>query len=154
MANRDPIVAIIGSRTWTDLNRVRTYTQRIATKYPGATIISGGCHGPDKAAEETADQHGLGIISLRPVDANPRYYCELVHNDRARYLLGQTALDYIALLLEGDQPSYAAVCKHRNTIIVQSADHVVAFWKPQSRGTMHAINHAHSIRRPVHIIKP
>ncbi len=150
------IVAIIGSRDWPDLPRVRTYTERIAAKHPDATIISGGAYGVDRAAEETADTLGLGVISLRPVDTNRTYTCELIHNERARYILGQVPLDYINVLLDPtlEHPTYGAACKHRNTIIVQNADHVVAFWTRFSRGTLHAINHAHSIRRPVHIYHP
>lgn len=148
------VVAIIGSRDWPDPERVRDFVRKLATKYPDSTIISGGAHGVDRAAEEEAQAAGLGVISLRPVDAKPRYYAELVSNERARYLLGQPALDYIAVVLEGDKDSYADACKHRNTVIVQMANHVVAFWKPQSRGTLHAINHAHSLKRPVFIYRP
>lgn len=155
MSDRDPVVAIIGSRDWPDLQRVRTFVTHLAAKYPDAIVISGGAYGTDRAAEEAADEAALGVISLRPVEhTETKYTCELVANERARYILGQVALDYITVLLEGEWTTYAKACFFRNTIIVQCADQVVAFWKPQSRGTLHAINHAHQLKRPVHIYRP
>lgn len=145
------VVAIIGSRDWPDPERVRDFVRKLATKYPDSTIISGGAHGVDRAAEETAQDAGLGVLSCR---VNQDHHCELVWNERADYLLGKVALRYIELLLEGDFNTHKQALLHRNTVIVQCADHVVAFWKPQSRGTLHAINHAHSLKRPVFIYRP
>lgn len=145
------VVAIIGSRDWPDLEQVRGFVRKLATKYPDATVISGGAHGVDQAAEQQAQDEGLGVLSCR---VGQDHQCELVYNERADYLLGKVALGYIELLLEGNHATHKDALLHRNTIIVQCANHVVAFWKPQSRGTLHAINHAHSLKRPVHIYKP
>ena len=145
------VVAIIGSRDWPDPERVRDFVRKLAAKYPDATVISGGAYGVDQAAEETAQDEGLGVLSCR---VNRDHQCELVWNERADYLLGKVALGYIELLLEGNFATARDALLHRNTVIVQCANHVVAFWKPQSRGTLHAINHAHKIKRPVHIYKP
>lgn len=150
MANRDPIVAIIGSRDWPDLQRVRTFVTNIAAKYPEAIVISGGCYGVDRTAEEAANKAALGVISCRVTNNK----CELVFNERAHFILGEIGLNYIDALLEGDFTTAKAALLHRNTVIVQCADQVVAFWKPQSRGTWHAINHAHQLKRPVHIYRP
>lgn len=148
------VVAIIGSRDWPHLDRVRSFTESLARKHPDATIISGGAYGVDRAAEETADTLGLGVLSCRPIERNGSHTNELVHNARADYLLGKVALGYIELLLDEQFSTFAAAAKHRNTIIVQNADHVVAFWTRFSRGTLHAINHAHKLKRPVHIYHP
>jgi predicted Rossmann fold nucleotide-binding protein DprA/Smf involved in DNA uptake len=144
------VVAIIGSRDWKHLDQVRAFVSKLAAKYPDAIVISGGAAGVDRAAEEQADASGLGVLSCQVIAEQ----CELVHNERAHYLLGQVALDYITLLLQEDHANAKAALLHRNTVIVQSATHVVAFWNRWSTGTLHAINHAHKLKRPVTIYHP
>jgi len=40
----------------------------------------------------------------------------------------------------------------RNELIINETDFVIAFWDGESRGTMHAVNYAKSINKPVEVI--
>ena len=95
-------IAIVGSRTFADLARVR----RMVMELPkGTTIITGGAKGVDQAAEKGARDAGLK--------------CEVILPDYPRY--GRVAP------------------LHRNRLIVEAADHVVAFWDGFSGGTANAL---------------
>jgi hypothetical protein len=49
-------VAIVGSRTFRDLNRVRRYVRELP---PDSVVISGGARGVDITAQRAAEEHGL-----------------------------------------------------------------------------------------------
>lgn len=153
MTARDPTVAIIGSRNYPNPQHPRTFVQKLASKYPGAVVVSGGASGVDQTAEHTANEHGLGVISYQPREIHAGGYTivETVVNERARYLLGETAIGYCEVLAQGTWPTHKEALLARNTMIVDTADQIVAFWTKWSRGTLHAINYAHTNRKPVHI---
>jgi hypothetical protein len=57
------IVAVIGSRQYPDLDRVRRYVRTLPI---GTTVVSGGAKGVDSVAAQTARQCGLAVIEHLP----------------------------------------------------------------------------------------
>lgn len=55
-------VAIVGTRVYPHLDRVRSY---IATLPPDTTIVSGGALGVDSTAEQAARARGLDVLIFR-----------------------------------------------------------------------------------------
>ncbi|MGA1523262.1 MAG: SLOG family protein [Planctomycetota bacterium] len=58
--------AVVGSRRYPFLHRVRAAVRGIAAGYPDAVIVSGGARGVDRVAEQQAEACGLGIDIIRP----------------------------------------------------------------------------------------
>jgi len=54
-------VAIVGSRHYPDLSAVAAYVDLLPA---GTTVVSGGAHGVDQAAEWRATQRGLRVQSI------------------------------------------------------------------------------------------
>ena len=150
---RDPVTAIVGSRDGIDLANVRSFVRNLADKYPGAVVISGGAAGVDRTATHEADSIGLGILQLAPLELpGPEFKIDFTYNERARYLLGDTAIAYIDLLVRDRRyPHFAPCAFSRNKYIVKFADQVVAFWNSESKGTKHTIDHARKEGKPVHL---
>lgn len=111
-------LAIIGTRTFTDYNRLE---QTLLELYPAnqiTQIISGGAQGTDALAERFAQQYHLPIT---------------IHEAQwSRY--GRSAGPI------------------RNQLIVNEADHVIAFWDGHSPGTRCTIELAQKANKPVEII--
>lgn len=58
------VVAIVGSREWPDLHRVRQLVEQLG---PTAVVISGGADGVDAEAEDVARKAGRAVVSMRPI---------------------------------------------------------------------------------------
>jgi predicted Rossmann fold nucleotide-binding protein DprA/Smf involved in DNA uptake len=56
-------VAIVGSRHFPEIERVRTFVGSLPV---GATVVTGGASGVDAAAGEAARERQLGLIKLPP----------------------------------------------------------------------------------------
>lgn len=56
-------VAVVGSRAYPDLERVRKYVRQLQ---PGTVLVSGGAGGVDSVAEATARGRGLEVQIFRP----------------------------------------------------------------------------------------
>jgi hypothetical protein len=56
-------VAIVGSRHFPEMTRVRSFVQSLPA---GATVVTGGASGVDAAAGEAARERNLGLIKLPP----------------------------------------------------------------------------------------
>lgn len=56
-------VAIVGSRNYRDLDRVRRY---VASLPKGTIVVSGGARGVDKTAERAAKECGLNVCIFYP----------------------------------------------------------------------------------------
>jgi len=54
-------VAIVGSRHYPNLERVRKYVRKLS---PNDTIVSGGAKGVDQTAEDEARKLGMEVISV------------------------------------------------------------------------------------------
>ena len=56
-------VAIVGTRTYPDLEQVREYVRKLS---PEDIIVSGGAKGVDQTAEDEACKLGMEVISVPP----------------------------------------------------------------------------------------
>lgn len=73
-------VAIVGSRKYGELGRVREYVRRLPD---GASVISGGAPGVDSAAEDEARLMGIHVTQVRPdYDSHPPHIAPIVRNSR------------------------------------------------------------------------
>lgn len=54
-------IAIVGSRDYPDLDRVRRFVTELP---PGTVVVTGGARGVDRTAEETAEACGLEVLVL------------------------------------------------------------------------------------------
>jgi len=71
-------VAIIGSRHYPNLDRVRKYVRKLS---PNDTIVSGGAKGVDQTAEDEARKLGMEVISVPPEWDKYGRRAGLVRND-------------------------------------------------------------------------
>lgn len=116
-------LAIVGSRSFSDYDRLK---REIDAFYPDSDIseiVSGGAQGADRLAERYAREHSIKMIILKPMWRNEKG----VYNARA-------GLD-------------------RNKDIVNRADHVVAFWNGSSTGTLDSINYAKRKQKRCNVIE-
>lgn len=60
------VVAIVGSREWPELHRVRQLVEQLS---PTAVVISGGADGVDVAGEDFARQAGHPVVTFDPAGA-------------------------------------------------------------------------------------
>lgn len=123
-------LAVVGSRDLARLDLVERYLN----EHEGAldVVVSGGARGVDRTAETWAADHGVPVMSFRPVN--------LGEGDRSwaveRWMGGQRSV------LPGRYRGFAPAAFVRNGYIVEAADRVVAFWDGASNGTHHTINRA------------
>jgi predicted Rossmann fold nucleotide-binding protein DprA/Smf involved in DNA uptake len=57
------------------------------------------------------------------------------------------------LIFEPDHKRYRHAYHHRNRLIVEHADLVVAFWDGRSTGTAYTINYARTMGVPVRVVR-
>lgn len=107
------VVAIIGSRAYPMAeSRVTNFVGKLAAKYPRAEVVSGGARGPDAIGVQAAQAAGLKTYVIRPT---------IPPNASRGEVIG-------ALMA-------------RNTLIIERADHIVAFHTTDSttQGTIDAV---------------
>jgi hypothetical protein len=106
-------IAVVGSRTYGDLQHVRAWVDRLArwddSQNAETVIVSGGAKGVDHAAETEAKEHGIQVESIRP--------------------------DWDAL-------GRGAGIVRNQEVVNAATDTVVAFWDGTSHGTKDAIEKA------------
>lgn len=128
------VVAIIGSRDFKDLDKVRAFVRSLPKN---ACVISGGARGVDQAAEAEAFACGLSVRSYRPFAFGHRgqYRIEVVDNKERSYTSQMT--------LRGLYDSFTKAAHARNSMIVDGVvaggGCVVAFWDGSSPGTLSVI---------------
>lgn len=138
--SQSPRVAIVGSRDFPDLSRIRRFVQSLAAKHPGATVVSGGARGVDLTAEGYARREGLSVLSFRPTELEDKRFGILrCWNTEPGELLDQR------------YSTYGQACYARNILIVEHTEQVVAFWDGKSKGTDHTLTIARTAGRPVHV---
>lgn len=150
------IVGVVGSRNWPDPSAVVRFIEKLAAKYPGAVVVSGGARGPDSLAERAAEEEGLGVISYRPYDyLNMQYRREF---SIETFTIGERAQEIVVAKRRRISPpffrSFRDAAFHRNGWIVEDSEHVVAFWNEPSTGTRDTIDQADKIGRARTVYKP
>lgn len=179
----DPlVVAVVGSRRWRDLGRVRAFVGRIAEKYPEAVLVSGGALGADRAAERAGIRAGLRVLSFRPEPAMPHDLGnkpwaawtpdDLIDGGAYRaawdsYLAEVHALAGVYLVaayefwpdgrerrhvLPDRFDSFREAAFFRNGLVVEVADEVVAFHRDNSGGTADTCRKALAAGKGLHRI--
>jgi hypothetical protein len=121
-------LAIVGSRTFNDYNRMEGYIELIFNNVFNDVyiIVSGGAKGADRLAEKY-------------VETANKYF---------RYPKGVKKDIYLP---EWDKYGKSAGFK-RNQQIVDACDMVLAFWDGESKGTKHTIDLAKKAKKPTFII--
>ena len=116
-------VGIIGSRKRKDRKSVYAY---VDTLPKNTIVVSGGCYGPDRWAEERAKQRGLKTIIHRPQIEKAANYIQMVNT-----------------------------YYNRNQKIVNDSDKIVAFPAKdgiERGGTWYTINYAKKKGVPVELL--
>lgn len=129
MVDRIIKVGIVGSRSRSSLRDkkiIKDAIERQLGRGRKLHVVSGGCRGPDRFAEEIAKELGLGM-STHPVD---------VSDDPSGLPVWVFA-----------QRAYA-----RNTLIAEECDVLIACWDKVSGGTKDTINKVSKLGKPVIIV--
>lgn len=72
-------VAIVGSRKFPDLERVRAYVRSLPAD---TVIVSGGASGVDTEAEMEADMRGIAVVVYQPLYGSDGKRAPLIRNQR------------------------------------------------------------------------
>lgn len=142
-------VAIVGSRTWPTLGRVREY---LLTLGETDTVVSGGARGVDLAAETFAMAKGHEVISFRPIKNDDgtyrveRWYYRAYDPSRAHDFALERTIAH-----PGPFRTFREAALYRNARIANEADRIVAFQHEGSRGTQSTINHARTLAKPLEV---
>lgn len=145
-------VAIVGSRQYPFLDDVKALVGYIASDRPDATIISGGALGVDTAAETTAIQLGLKVLSYRAVALPGRdgHGLDTPHGIE-EWSLGGDAPAVRVMVEEMTFADYVSALFYRNMLIMDRADRVVGFWNGYSAGTRDGLTYARDRKKPVKV---
>ena len=147
------IVAVVGSRDWPDLERVKCYVTKLAAKHPDTVLVSGGAPGVDQMAEKVALWSGLELISYRPygfeaMEGGEEFSVETVtQGERAQALV----IEKSRRISPPTFKSYGQCAYFRNTWIAQDSEILVAFSYRNSRGTQRSIRLAREFGRQVFV---
>ena len=177
-----PVVAVVGSRRWRDLVRVRAFVARLAEKYPEAVLVSGGALGADTAAEGAGIRAGLRVASFRPepalpVDLGVKPYATWWGDElappgqfreawdeylrRARQLAGTYLVAVYEFWPDGRErcrylpdrfETFRAAALFRNGLVVEVSHEVVAFHRDNSPGTADTCRKAKEAGKGLHRI--
>lgn len=118
-------IAIIGSRTFTDKEKVETILEWYKCRHTGIDggihmkIITGGANGPD-------------MFSIDWCKKQPYMQYEII-----RPINPANKLDYL----------------FRNVEIITKADKIIAFWDGKSKGTKFVIDYAKARKKDITIIR-
>ncbi len=115
---------VVGSRTFTDYDLLRTKLNHILKNHNNIIIVSGGAKGADSLAEQYAKEKGYPV-KIFPADWG-RY------GKSAGYRRNELMHQYISKV------------KNRG---------VVAFWQNNSKGTAHNFELAKKYGNPIRIVK-
>jgi len=144
-------IAIVGSRKYTHPDEVRALVRVIRQNEPDAVIISGGAVGVDATAENEALHQGLGVCSFRVYS--------IKRDDGEEWGIEEHRMGnqkpYVRKMIE--HPTFASYVDglfYRNTLIVDYAERVVAFWDEWSSGTKFTIGYAKDRGKRVTIYTP
>jgi len=128
-------VAIIGSRSYENKHKIREMIWLLKTKIKDLEIVSGGAYnGADKYAKKYALELGVDFVEFNPAHTVKNLYSMMPD-------------EYYG------QPYHVSQLFHRNELIAQYCDNMVAFRSSgTSSGTDHAIRMAQKYNKPVVIV--
>jgi predicted Rossmann fold nucleotide-binding protein DprA/Smf involved in DNA uptake len=129
-------IAIVGSRTYENKQKIREMIYRLKQKF-GANleIVSGGAqHGADKYAKKFSLEMGVSYKEFNPAHTVKNLYSAMPDGYYSK-------------------PYHVSQLFHRNTLIAQYCDKMIAYRSEgKSSGTDHAITEAKKYKKPVVII--
>lgn len=142
-------VAIVGSRGYPDLEKVRSYVHTLDV---GSVVISGGALGVDMTAEGSARASGLVVVSYRPTKPDLGAEASFGPWGILRKTF-QSGLPVKTVFLDDRFSSFGRAAFFRNGLIVNACSRLVAFWDGQSPGTRNSIMLARDAGRHVDIYR-
>lgn len=127
-------LAIVGSRTFTDYDKLETFVLDNVDVDSVSLIVSGGANGADFLAEEFANRYEipLKVIPARWNDLNVTD-CRIKYNSYGK-------------------PYNSLAGFNRNKEVVEAADVILAAWNGTSPGTKHAIQLAEKAGKKVLVL--
>jgi len=130
-------IGIVGSRAYTDRNKVKELIFEIKTKYGNEVeIVSGGQkNGADGYAKKYALEFDMNYVEFPPAHYSHNIHCKL------------SAKHY-------NKPYYVSNFFKRNKQIAEYSNIIVAFIQKgvESRGTMDTVGHAKKLKKMIKII--
>lgn len=115
---------VVGSRTFTDFDKMSAYLDKVLSSYNKIVIVSGGANGADSLAEKYAIKHNYPIIVMK---VNWDKY-----GKSAGYIRNKKMHEFIA--------------KYKNR-------GCVAFWDGKSKGTTHNFKLSEEYQTPLRICR-
>lgn len=138
-------IAIVGSRGYPHLEDVARLVDFIRKDAPTAVILSGGALGVDTAAEQAAREAGLGVVSYRVERVSDESFAI------QEWKFGNMPGSVRRMVEQPTFGRYEDALMYRNTLIVDAASRVVAFWSNASPGTRFAVGYATDQKKPLKI---
>lgn len=137
-------IGVGGSRTGINDQVVIDYlTPRFR---PDVLLYSGGCKGVDLVAEQTWQQLGGHVISLRPVKVDDYWTVERWEMlDTFRVWIDPSGLTFL---------DFAGAAWYRNVLMAGETDRGVMFWDGRSRGTSNTIDAYKAENKPCAVHRP
>jgi predicted Rossmann fold nucleotide-binding protein DprA/Smf involved in DNA uptake len=125
-------IAIVGSRSYTNENKIRKFVERYVEFYGAGNIevISGGAQGADALARKVALEMGLKYVEFSPVHQRHNQYCV---DPPSCY----------------NQPYHVSNFFARNKQIAEYCDHLAAFIVEgvKASGTMDTFSKATKLKK-------
>lgn len=128
-------VAIIGSRSYENKDKIREMIWTLKNKLPKVEIVSGGAyHGADKYARKYAIELGVDFVEFNPAHTVKNLYSAMPD-------------EYYG------QAYHVSQLFHRNELIAMYCDRMIAFRSSgKSSGTDHAVKMAEKYNKPYIIV--
>ena len=127
------VVAVIGSRTFTNYNTLAKVLDQINNISPISEIVSGGAKGTDSLSEIWASLNDVKMTIYLPE-------WDKLDNSDSIVKINKYGNKYDAM-----------AGMRRNKFIVNAANIVIAFWDGESKGTLDSIQYAKEIKKPIKI---
>ncbi len=130
-------LAIVGSRSYTNRNRIRDIVERYLRQYGEVTVISGGCpKGADFLGKQIALELGLNYQEYAPAHAKYNQYCVLPPESY-------------------NKPYNVGNFFQRNSQVAENCDHLIAFVIKDVRcnGTMDTVGKAYKLKKHVFVFE-
>lgn len=120
-------VAVVGSRSGADLEKVKAFLDWLRQRSPDAVVVSGGAVGVDKTAETYWSQDGGEVWSYRVLRLDYESFAA------ERWVFGGTHPRTEKLGFYEGHPvarDYASALLYRNALIAEACTRLVAFYRP------------------------